>query len=296
LRVAEINFNASKMNRFEVDIKIGQSLIAVSPITAQLFGGSLSGSFSASVHETPVVSLRQSMKGIQIDQMLSSTTFADRIFGNADIDLDIKAHGNSIGELRKSLNGKFSVALIHGSLAGINLRTALIDGKAELGSPDVERVFPANFSDKTGFSELKASFDLNEGKASCKDFEMKSPFMNTSGEGDIDLESGNLNYHLNATVSSSINRTARDLMDFRGVTVPIRVSGPYVSPNFVIDFAAASGGNVAALAATNTAKTAKAAIKSNAETSVLKRKKKSAKLSDTSKSGTTNAKSGKSIP
>jgi len=253
LRSDEISLNHFRARKFAADITIGQSKITVSPLTAQLYGGSLVGDMNLAVQELPRISVRQSLKGVQVGQMLASTT--NKLVGTGDIDLDISAQGSNIGELLNSLNGSVSVALSHGSLSGFDLRRVMADGKAELGTANVERIIPANFGDKTDYSDLKALFNLENGKASCKDFEMNSPFIRTAGEGYIDFGSGNLDYRLNATVSSVINRrTARDLIEYRGVTVPIRVSGPYSSPSIAINFAAASGGNIASLVAANAAK------------------------------------------
>jgi len=257
LSVGEIKINNFNVKKLDADIKIGQSMITVSPLTAQLFGGSSSGSISVSAQETPEILIQQNLKAVQIDQILASTSSSNRLIGKGDLALEFSTQGNSMGELQESLVGKVSVALAHGSLAGINLRSALVDGRTELGSSNLERVFPANFSETTGFSGLKANFSLKDGIASCTDFEMNSPLIRTTGEGEIELKTANLNYRLNAAVSSTINRrSARDLFELRGVTVPIRVSGPYASPSITIDFAAATGGKISALATAKAAKTA----------------------------------------
>jgi len=162
----------------------------------------------------------------------------------------------------------------------------LIEGKSDLGTKNTERVHPANFAEKTQFYELKANFNFKDGKVGGTGFEMKSPLIRTVGDGEVDLDSGSLSYRLNATVSNAINRrTAGELIDYKGVTVPIRVSGPYVSPSIVIDFAAASGGNVATLVAASAAKTAAVAgDESAAPAATVQRKKKNSNLPVTSKS------------
>ncbi|MGC2047103.1 MAG: AsmA family protein, partial [Gallionella sp.] len=212
LRSGEINIDKLKVSKLAANLKIEKSNITLSPLSAHLYGGALTGNISVTANETPTVTIKQSLRGVQMGALLADTPNADRLAGEGTLDLDMSAQGGSIGALRKTMNGNVSFAIAQGMLAGINLRSALIDGKSDLGTKNAERSLPANFAEKTQFSELKASFNFKDGKVSASGFEMKSPFLRTAGGGEIDLDSGNLNYRLNATVSSAINRrTAGDL-------------------------------------------------------------------------------------
>ncbi|HEY4696884.1 MAG TPA: AsmA family protein [Gallionella sp.] len=260
LRAGEIKMDKFRVSKLAADIKVEKSMITISPLAAHLYGGALKGSLSVTAHETPLISVRQNLNGLQMGALLAGTAAAGRLAGKGSIDMDISTQGNSVGALRKALNGSVSLALAHGSLAGINLRTALIEGRSDLGTRNAERIRLANFTDMTQFSELKATFNFNDGKAGAAGFEMKSPLIRTAGDGEFDPDSGKMNYRLNATVSSAINRrTGGELFELKGITVPIRVSGPYAAPDIAFDFAAASGGNVAMLSAAIAAKAEAAA-------------------------------------
>lgn len=255
LRTGEIKMGKFRLNKLAADIKVEKSMITIAPLAALIHGGALTGNLSVTAHEMPMVAARQNLKGVQIGALLADTAYAGRLSGKGSIDLDVSTQGNSLGALRKALNGNISLALAQGSLAGINLRTALIEGRGDLGTMNTARIHPANFTDKTQFSELKTTFDLKDGEVSAAGFEMKSPLIRTAGEGGFDAGSAKMDYRLNATVSSAINRrTGGELFELKGITVPIRVSGPYAAPDIAFDFAAASGGNVDKLRAAITAK------------------------------------------
>ncbi len=259
LRADEIKLDKFLVSKLAADIKIGKSVIEMAPLSARLYGGTLAGSIRVTAQESPMISLKQSLRNLQTGALLADIAGSEKLSGKGSVDLDISAQGNSIGALRKTLDGKLSLALANGSLAGINLRAALIDGKSDLGTTSAERIHPANFADKSQFSVLTARFDFKDGKVSTSGFEMKSPLIRIAGAGGFD-PSGTIAYRLNATVSSSINRrTGGELFELKGVTVPIRVSGRYAAPDVAFDFAAASGGNVARLAAALAAKAAAAA-------------------------------------
>ncbi len=274
LTADDIKVNQIQVKSLSADINIGHSRIIISPLTANLFAGSLSGSISIDAQDSPEVSIKQKIQNISMDEMLSGSSFADKLEGKADIELEMVTKGNTMRSLQNALSGKVAVALTHGSLAGINLKSALIDGKSDLGTSNNERIISGNFNDRTEFIEFNANFNLKDGVGSCTSFDMKSPMISATGKGWVELESGNFDFLLNATVSSQVSRRkAGDLTDFRGVTVPLRVSGTHFSPVFAIDFASASGVIIPSLGAARVPKTADVtSAESSSAATVVQRK------------------------
>ena len=242
LRVAEIKTAKFEAGKLAADIKVEQSAITIEPLAARLYGGALAGSISVTAQGTPQITIKQNLRGFQMNALLANTAGADRLTGKGDLALDISAEGTSIGALRKTLDGSVSLVLGHGSLAGINLRTALLEGKDDLGVKSEPRAHEAMFGLRTDFSELKAAFNIKEGSSHGNSFDMKSPLFRIAGEGNLALDSASMDYQLAATVASALNRrNAGELTELKGVTVPVRVSGPYASPSIALDFAAANG-------------------------------------------------------
>jgi AsmA protein len=186
---------------------------------------------------------------VQINALLADIISGEsKLVGKGNLTLDLNATGANMAALRKSLNGNASLALGRGSLAGLNLTEALLAGKSQLGMKDGERSETAKFTESTPFSEFKSTFEINEGNARNSDFLMKSPLFVSKGEGDIALETGQLNYHLNTTLASNLKRSSNgELADLKGISIPMRLSGHYAAPAVIIDFGAASGGNLAKL-------------------------------------------------
>lgn len=246
VHAGEIKTAKLEASKLAADIKIEQSALTIAPLTARLYGGTLTGSITASALGTPQVSLKQNLKGLQMKAMLANTADADRLSGKGDVAIDISAEGKSIGALRKSLNGTVSLALAHGTLSGIDWRTALISGKDDLGTKSEAHIHETRLSESTDFSELKAVFNIKNGSPHGNSFDMRSPLFRIAGEGDLALDSGRIDYQLAATVSSTLKRrSAGELAELRGVTVPVRVSGPWATPAIALDFAAATGDSVA---------------------------------------------------
>src|SRR5450759_1793485 len=281
LRAGEIKMAKLEASKLAADIKIEQDTLTVAPLTAKLYGGTLAGSISVAAQGTPQITLQQNLRGFQMNALLAATAGADKLSGKGDVALDISAEGGSIGALRKSLNGSVSLALSRGALSGIDWRTALISGKDDLGTKSEARVHETRFSESTDFSELKAVFNIKEGSAHGNSFDMRSPLFRIAGEGDFALDSGRIDYQLAAKVSSTLKRrSAGELAELRGVTVPVRVSGPWATPAIALDFAAASGDivtkRIAAKAAAEQA-AAKAAVVPPVAKSIAPTKKRPAK-------------------
>ncbi len=254
LHAGEIKMAKFDATKFAADIKIEQSTLTITPLTARLYGGMLTGSLNVAAQGTPQITLKQKLRGFQMNALLADTAGADKLAGKGDLVLDVYAEGSSIGALRKTLNGSASLALVRGSLAGMDVRAALLEGKDDLGTRNKARVHEAMFSERTGYSDLKAVFNFREGISHGNSFVMRTPSLRVAGEGDLVLDSGNIGYRLAATVAPSLKRkTAGELAELRGITVPIRVSGPWATPSIALDFAAASGGDVAKRVAANAA-------------------------------------------
>jgi AsmA protein len=242
VHAGEIRLAKLKASRLVAGVKIEQSGLTVAPLTARLYGGTLSGSISATAQGKPQFRLVQNLTGVQVNSLLADTAAIGKLSGKGNVALDFSSAGGSVGQLRKALNGSLSLALGRGSIAGIDLRSALIEGKDQLGVQGAAHVHETRFSERTDFSELKAVFSVKDGTSRGNSFELRYPLYRVSGGGDITLGSGSVNYQLAATVASALKRrSAGELTDLKGVTVPVRVSGPWAAPAIAVDFAGASG-------------------------------------------------------
>lgn len=243
LRSGEFKFAKLKTSNLVAEIKADQSSLNIEPLNARLYGGAMLGSVSISANEIPEITFRQKLTGVESNALLSDIVAGEpKLTGKGNLTVDLNATGVNIGAMRKTLSGNIGVKLARGSLAGINLTEALLAGKSQLGMKDAERIDPAKFADTTSFSELKSSFDINEGKASNSDFLMKSPLYTSKGEGEIALDSGQLNYRFNTTVAPNLKRSNNgELAELKGISIPMRITGPYASPSIIMEFDNASG-------------------------------------------------------
>ena len=249
LRSTELKFAKLKTSNFTAEIKVDQSTLLIEPINARLYNGTTTGSLSISATEIPKVTFKQKLNGVQLNALNTDIFPGEaKLVGKGNLTLDLNASGINIGALRKSLAGNASLAMSRGSLAGINLADALLTGKNKLGTEDGGSTLSAKFTEATAFTELKSTFDINEGKASNSDFLMNSPLFTSKGEGEIILDSGQLNYRLNTAIAATLKRSSNgELAEMKGINIPMSISGNYATPTIMLDFGNASGGNMTKL-------------------------------------------------
>jgi AsmA protein len=259
LRAGEMKFAKIRLGKLSADIVADQSSLQIEPINANLYGGTLSASLVLSAQDAPKFMLKQKLANVQINQLLNAATGEAKLTGKANLALELHAQGDSSNAWRKALAGNISLGLGRGSVAGINLASALAEGKSLLGMQGGEHNLTAQFSETTDFSELKTVFAIKDGVAHGVELQLKSPLFVCKGSGDITLDSGKLEYRLDSTIASGLKRKNHgELAEMSGINIPVRVSGTYSAPAFTLNFGEASGGNSAKLIKTNLAKTAAA--------------------------------------
>ena len=151
---------------------------------------------------------------------------------------DIASRGDSDAAIKKALAGTASVSLRDGAIKGINLAQSLRDLKAKLGAKQgSDATQRAKTGDKTDFSELSATLKIANGVARNDDLAMKSPFLRLAGAGDLDIGAGQMNYLAKASVvSTSAGQGGKETDQLKGLTVPVRVTGPFDNLAYTIEF------------------------------------------------------------
>ena len=228
VRVGALQVSKLKLAKLNAAIRLAGGRLDVAPINAGLYEGTASGNLSLNANGNQLA-LKQTLAGISINPLMKDLVDKDLLEGRGNVALEVSSRGDSVAAMKKSLGGTASLNLKDGAIKGINLAQSLRDIKGKLGSRQ-DTTQAARGGDKTDFSELTASFRIAGGVAHNDDLAMKSPFLRLSGAGDIDIGAGQMNYLAKASVvASSAGQGGKDLEHLKGMTVPVRVSGPFES-------------------------------------------------------------------
>lgn len=222
-----------KVDHLRLDVQAHQGIVNISPLSATLYRGSASGSIGINAQATPSIVIKQTLTGINIAALGKDAANFDTLEGKGNVSVNLTMQGNKVSEMRRALGGDASLNLADGAIKGINIAKKIRDAKAMLGAkPQIES---ANKDEKTDFSSLKASFKINNGVAHNDDLSMKSPLLRLSGAGDINIATDSIDYLAKATLAKTLEgQGGADIVG--GVTVPVRVSGPFVDLKYSLDF------------------------------------------------------------
>jgi AsmA protein len=230
LKVANI-----KSSNVRLEVKANNGRLDLAPMSMSLYQGSLSGAAHLDASgATPRLVLKQNLAGIAIGPLLKDVADKDLLEGKGSVSLDVSAQGSTATAMKKALAGKAALDLKDGAIKGINLAQSIRDAKAKLGMKGAQTQ-AANQNAKTDFSELKATFNIAGGVAHNDDLTMKSPLLRVGGNGDINIGENSMNYLVKATVVGSLEgQGGKDTL--KGLTVPVRASGPFDKLSYAIDF------------------------------------------------------------
>ena len=237
LRIGQLKVANIKSSKVRLDVKAHNGLVNVSPLSANLYQGSLNGSLSVNGAATPAIVINQNLSGINIAALTRDAAGFDTLEGRGNVGVNIAMQGNTVSSMKKAMNGNLSLNLADGAVKGINIAKKLRDAKALLGKSQTQT---ADQNEKTDFSELKATFKVSGGVAHNDDLSLKSPLLRLSGNGDINIGLNSMNYLAKATLAKTLEgQGGRDSVG--GITVPVRISGAFTDLKYTLDFGAMVG-------------------------------------------------------
>lgn len=232
LRIGKLKVANIQSAQLRVDVKAHNGLVNVSPLSANLYQGSVNGSIALNAaQKTPSFEVKQALSKINIAPLLKDALNMDMLEGRGNVNLNLSTQGNTVTALKKALNGTASLNLADGAVKGINIAKKL----REFGGRGGDQTEAANKGEQTDFSEMKASFKIRNGVAHNDDLSLKSPLIRVSGKGAINIGNDSIDYLTKATLAGTLEgQGGRD--NVGGITVPVRLSGPYTDLKYKIEF------------------------------------------------------------
>lgn len=240
LTIGAFKVNNVSASNVRMNLKARDGRVDIHPLSADLYQGKLDSTISINaVPAVPAFAVRHNMTGISVGPFLRDLADNDTLEGKGNVTLDVTTHGDTVRALKRALGGSAALRLADGAVKGIDIAGSIRNAKAKLGALRGEQTQAADKSQKTDFSELTATFSIRNGVAHNNDLSLKSPLLRVGGEGDINIGGDTINYLVKASlVGTSKGQGGRDTEELKGVTVPVRVTGPLAAPSYKLDFGA----------------------------------------------------------
>lgn len=242
LHIGDLKVANIKTNDVNLKLNANQGLVELAPFSANLYQGKMNGSLKVDARNTPNISFKQNMQNIAIGPLMVDAINNDMLSGKGTLNVDITTMGNTVGALKKSLNGTAAVNLADGAVKGIDIAGTLRSVKDKLNIMK-QTSSTSDKSKKTDFSEMLASFTIKNGVAHNEDLSIKAPLFRIGGNGDIDIGNETINYNAKPTIVNSLKgQGGSDLDMMSGLTIPIKVTGSFEKPSYAIDFSGLATG------------------------------------------------------
>ncbi len=241
VRIGALKVTGIQASSVRFGVHAAGGKLDIDPLSASLYGGSASGALSAAASNPARFTLRQTLSGINLGPLLKDAIGKQPIEGKGNVRLDVATSGASVAQIRKDLNGSARLELRDGAVHGVNIAQTVRSAKARIGAlrgQEAPQSGTASADEKTDFSEMSGSFRIVNGVAHNDDLNVKSPLVRVGGAGNIDLGAERIDYLAQVTVVSTLQgQGGPDLQALKGLTVPVRLSGPFSSIGWRVDFA-----------------------------------------------------------
>jgi AsmA protein len=226
LSAGQLKFRQYDVADARLDAALDGGALRVTRLSGSAWGGSIDASGSADA-KSKRIGVKLVANGVNANELLKDVAGKDLLEGTGRVSADITTSGTTLGALRSNLAGAAALQLRDGAVKGVNLARVLRQARAAL-SMKQDAITKASSTEKTDFSELSASARIEGGVARSDDLDLKSPFLRIGGAGKFDIGAGRIDYVARATVApNATGQDGAELAALRGVTVPVRLSGPF---------------------------------------------------------------------
>lgn len=240
-KIGKLKLANVKTQSVNIGLKANGGVATLSPFSANLYQGSMSGLLKVDARATPVITFQQSMKSIAIGPLLVDAINNDMLSGTGSVNVDVTTQGASVNALKKSLAGNVALNLADGAVKGVDIAGSIREIKTKVNFLKTKEA-NADKSKKTDFSELTATFTIKNGVAHNEDLAMKAPVLRLAkgdSRGDIDIGNETINYLAKPTIVKSLKgQGGADLDELSGIGIPVKITGTFASPKYGMDFAA----------------------------------------------------------
>ncbi len=238
LRIGTLRARGVELRNLVMTLRSGNGRIDITRLAAATWDGTLAGNASITTGGRAAAKLR--LNDVDVGRALREFAQREIVDGRGSVSFDVTATGTTLPALERSLAGSARIALRDGAILGIDLNRVLQKVESTItalrggaGQPIESR---AGGGEKTAFSSLDASFAIREGIARNDDLDLRSPLLRVGGNGSIDIPDQSIDYLLKVSLVGTLagqGGAARSAL--RGVTIPVRVSGPMASLSYRVE-------------------------------------------------------------
>ena len=206
-------------------------MLDIQPLGANLYNGTLRMQSTVNAaSEQPSYAIKGKLNGLQLGPLVKDLIGNEKIAALANLDIDLTTTGNTVEQIKRSLDGSVSFEFRDGQFAGFDLSRILTMARNKILGGDSSAT---SADGTTAFSRFAASFSVTDGLLKGGDLNLNTPVAKLGGDGSFNLVTNDLDYTVNANVSEDVDNKV--LKEIAGFDIPIKLTGNLFSPSYSID-------------------------------------------------------------
>lgn len=235
LTVGELTVSGMQLSDIDATLTAEAGKIRLSPVTAALYDGGFSGDITLDVTgNTPMATLSNTFKGINLAPLLQDFSGTELISGIGDIQMTLSGSGDNPVAIRQSLSGRGNLSLVDGVLTGVDVASVLRQVETMI---DTRQLGQVNRGEQTPFDSFSASLDVNQGVFTTNDMLLASPGFQVRGNGTLaNLQTEQVNFQLVTSIDETTVTNETTEYNLGGYELPIACTGSLYSPRCLPDF------------------------------------------------------------
>lgn len=217
--------------KLAIDAPVGQA--KVQNLTADMYGGTVNLESRITPGATPRYDTRLKVASVAGGDMVSDFIGRDLLQGLANMELDLRSSGRTVGDIRRALDGAINIRLSDGAVKGFDIARTLRTAYAQFKGQTVDA---AQGPVQTDFASLMASATIEDGVLRLQSLDGRNPLFRLLGDGTINLVSEELNVLARPSIVKTLEgQGGAELAELAGIEIPIRVSGGWSNPRVRLD-------------------------------------------------------------
>ena len=202
-----------KLGPSDLTLSLDRSRAVLGMNPATLFSGKVSGQVVANNRNGLSVGGKLTAQDMDVQQALTALAGVERLSGTGSGEFEFLGVGQTEDQIMRSLSGKGNLMVGPGVISGIDLDRLMGRGEGAGGT--------------TVFNSLSASFTMGQGVLTNTDLLMSLDNFRADGTGIVNIGARTLDY--------LFTPTALRANSGQGLSVPVRIVGPWSSPSIKPD-------------------------------------------------------------
>jgi AsmA protein len=231
IRAEAVDLGDIEIGRSDIDARLKNGRLDMKIGRVDAYGGGMTGTIVLVAGEEAQVATDLTVSGVQLRPLLNALAGFDSLEGLGAFRIKVNGRGRSIDALMNSLDGRGGLDLSDGAVLGLNL-AAMVRNLTGGGGAE----------QKTDFSAVTGTFDINNGVLNNTDFSFLGPLLRVIGTGTVDIGGQAQNFRLEPTAVASLTGQGGALEDAGLGIFPILITGTWSNPSFQPDLTAAIEG------------------------------------------------------